>query len=328
MIDFSTTIDSIKQLHPKFNEWAQSLPQQIHASFCTKRHGDLKLWLDALNSLPSCDISALCLKEQISIGQRHDVSQQEMASIKSAFTQLIPWRKGPYRLFDDLFIDTEWRSDWKWDRIIPHISPLKNRLVLDVGCGNGYHGLRMAGNDAKYVIGIDPSPRFIVQFYMLKHFIPHVKVDLLPLGIEEVPQNIEAFDTTFSMGVLYHRRSPIDHLRELKNTLRPGGELILETLIVDGEEGYSLTPEGRYAQMGNVWFFPSIKTLTSWLKKCGFDNIRTVDVNQTSLEEQRSTPWMHYQSLKDFLDPNNINLTIEGHPAPKRAVIIANKRKS
>ncbi len=126
------------------------------------------------------------------------------------------------------------------------------------------------------------------------------------------------------MGVLCHRRSPIDHLLELKSCLRPDGELVLETLVIDGKLGESLVPEGRYAKMRNVWFIPSCETLLQWMMRCGFKNCRVVDVNQTSLKEQRSTEWMHFNSLKDFLDPNDLNLTCEGLPAPKRAIIIAN----
>jgi tRNA (mo5U34)-methyltransferase len=143
--------------------------------------------------------------------------------------------------------------------------------------------------------------------------------------MEDVPRPLKAFDTTFSMGVLYHRKSPINHLMELKNLLAPKGELVLETLIIDGDENQVLVPKGRYAQMRNVWFIPSAKALELWLTKCGFKNVRTVDINQTNLKEQRATPWMHFHSLENYLDPNDINKTIEGYPAPKRVIVIANK---
>jgi tRNA (mo5U34)-methyltransferase len=76
--------------------------------------------------------------------------------------------------------------------------------------------------------------------------------------------------------------------------------------------------------MRNVWFLPSCATLESWLKKCGFEDPRTVDLDTTSLDEQRRTDWMRYESLVDFLDPDDPTKTIEGHPAPKRAVLVAN----
>ncbi len=222
-------------------------------------------------------------------------------------------------------MDTEWRSDWKWDGVYPNITPLKNRTVLDVGCGSGYHMWRMLGQGASRVIGIDPTQLFFIQFQAIKHFIPRNDIHFLPLGIEEM-QPLNAFDTVFSMGVLYHRKDPIQFLNQLKHQLRKGGELVLETLVVDGDEQTVLMAGERYAQMRNVWFLPSTKALAVWLERVGFENIRVVDVNHTTLDEQRSTPWMDSQSLKDFLDPEDITRTIEGYPAPQRAVLIANRK--
>ncbi|MCF7818901.1 MAG: tRNA 5-methoxyuridine(34)/uridine 5-oxyacetic acid(34) synthase CmoB, partial [Kiritimatiellales bacterium] len=170
---------------------------------------------------------------------------------------------------------------------------------------------------------IDPTPLFVCQFFAMKHFIQDPRAWVLPLGIEDIPATPSAFDTIFSMGVLYHRKEPLDHIRELKNLLRPGGELVIETLVVDGPEGYALIPNGRYAKMRNVWSIPSVPTLETWMRDCGLSDIRTVDITTTSTEEQRATDWMTFESLSDFPDPANPSQTVEGHPAPKRAVLIA-----
>ncbi|MCK5664601.1 MAG: tRNA 5-methoxyuridine(34)/uridine 5-oxyacetic acid(34) synthase CmoB, partial [Thiotrichaceae bacterium] len=198
-----------------------------------------------------------------------------------------------------------------------------NRLVLDVGCGNGDHCWRILGAGAQMVVGVDPVQLHVLQFQAIRRLYGEAPVYVLPLTLEEIPDKTSIFDTVFSMGVLYHRRSPIDHLTDLRDCLRSGGELVLETLVIEGKQGEVLVPEGRYARMRNVWFLPTCDTLVSWMKRCGYKNIRVVDVNQTSMEEQRATPWMTFNSLQDFLDPNDPNLTIEGHPAPRRATIIA-----
>lgn len=324
MIDYSQLIDELSRTALK--PWAEVLPAQIEHNLSHQRYGDLAQWLAAFDALPSLSPSTYTLKSEVSIGNVDDCSAQQKEILEQCLRKLIPWRKGPFQLFG-IHIDTEWRSDWKWERLLPHIAPLKNRTILDVGCGNGYHCWRMLGEGAKRVIGIDPSPRFIVQFHMVKKYLNQLAVDILPVGIQELPDNLSAFDTTFSMGVLYHRRSPMDHLRQLRSTLRPGGELILETLIIEGELGQSLVPEGRYAQMNNVWFLPSAPTLISWLQKCGFDNVRYVGSDATSVNEQRATDWMTFQSLENFLDQDNPQLTVEGHPAPLRGIFVA-RRKS
>ena len=196
---------------------------------------------------------------------------------------------------------------------------------LDVGCGSGYHCWRMLGAGAAEVIGIDPTPLFVLQFAALQHYIRRDEAWVLPLGIEQVPADLAAFDTVFSMGVLYHRRNPLEHLTELRGALRDGGQLVLETLVVDGDVSTCLVPSGRYARMGNVWFIPSPPMLLRWMEKLGYRDVELVDVNQTSSEEQRSTEWMTFHSLANFLDPEDPDSTIEGYPAPKRAIVTAVK---
>ncbi len=303
--------------------WAETLPAQIAEGLCTKRYGDLPIWINALAELPDCKSSTNHFLNKVEIGIPADCDEHTRCALKTTLEALIPWRKGPYWV-QGIHINTEWRSDWKWDRVISHLDSLQDRLILDVGCGNGYHCWRMLGAGAQRVIGIDPSPRFVMQFHAIKHLAGnHYPIDVLPVGIEELPPKLQAFDTVFSMGVFYHRKSPMDHLRELKEALRPGGQLVLETLVIEGKLGDVLVPEGRYAMMNNVWFLPSCETMLSWLTKMGYKNPRVVDIGKTTIEEQRSTEWMKFHSLPEFLDPQNNNLTAEGHPAPIRAVFVA-----
>lgn len=304
--------------------WLQYLPEQLTAAFDSSKQSQLPKWQAIIASLPELlsykrDLNS----NSVLIGDASEISTEQGEHLKQQLMQLHPWRKGPYELFG-ITIDTEWRSDWKWQRLEQAISPLKQRLVLDVGCGNGYHCWRMAGAGAKLVVGIDPTLLSVMQFQAIKKLYGDAPVYVLPLGIEQLPSNLKTFDTVFSMGVLYHRRSPIDHLLELKDCLASGGELVLETLVIDGEQGSVLIPEDRYAKMRNVWFIPSCATLMQWLRRCGFINIRLVDVSVTTIEEQRSTEWMRFHSLADFLHPDNPQLTCEGLPAPKRAIFIAN----
>ena len=304
-------------------EWSELLSRQIKAAFSEESHGDFARWQNAIDDLPNVEPSAIDLLESVSIGVSNDLTGERRQSLRRSLEELHPWRKGPYHLFG-IDIDTEWRSDWKWDRLKDQITPLDKRLVLDIGCGNGYHCWRMLGAGARMVIGIDPTLLSVMQFQSIRKLHGKAPIFILPIGIEQLPADLNLFDTVFSMGVLYHRRSPIDHLLELRGCLRPGGELILETLVVDGDENTVLLPERRYAQMRNVWFLPSCEALMLWLRRCGFKNVRLCDVATTTTDEQRSTEWMRFNSLKDFLDPLDDGLTCEGLPAPKRAIIIAN----
>jgi len=308
----------------KVDAWADLLPLQLASAFDVKKHSDLANWLLLIEALPVLSTEHRLLADTVQIGVANDINDECRKQLTQQLKSLHPWRKGPFSLFG-IDIDTEWRSDWKWQRLERHIAPLDYRLVLDVGCGNGYHCWRMLGLGAKLVIGIDPMLLNVMQFQLIKKLYGvDAPIYVLPLGVEDVPFGLGVFDTVFSMGVLYHRRSPMDHLLELKACLRSGGELVLETLVIDGHSETVLVPESRYAKMRNVWFLPSCEALISWMKRCGFINIRLVDVTVTSLQEQRSTEWMRFHSLQDFLDSENQQLTCEGLPAPKRAIIIAN----
>lgn len=322
MIDYQPLYNTL--IDAKAEAWVRLLPQQLELGFDPAKHGDLAHWQVLVESVTAFSTAQRILDtDAVQIGVQDDLSPTAKQQLENQLKMLCPWRKGPYNLFG-INIDTEWRSDWKWNRLKNHIAPLEHRLVLDVGCGNGYHCWRMLGAGAKTVVGIDPMLLNVMQFQLVRKLYGEAPVYVLPMGIEDLPYGLKAFDTVFSMGVLYHRRSPIDHLMELRDCLQSGGELVLETLIIDGGLGQVLLPEDRYARMRNVWFLPSCDTLTSWLKRCGFRNIRLVDVTVTSIEEQRTTEWMPFHSLKDFLDADNPQLTCEGLPAPKRAVVIAN----
>jgi tRNA (mo5U34)-methyltransferase len=323
------TLEKIIKQHrsPALVHFLEELEKGREKYFSSKNHGDFEKWQGALQNLHALfppqkvksDFDISC--DTICIGNKNNLAKNKKAEFIANLKKFMPWRKGPYEIAG-IKIDTEWRSDWKWQRLEKHISDLSGRNVLDIGCGNGYHCWRMLGAGAKSVLGVEPMLHFVMQFNVLRSYLPFDNIEILPLRLEDLPGGLNAFDTVFSMGVLYHRRSPIDHLYELKELAQPGGEIVLETLVIDGKEGETLVPQGRYAKMRNVWFIPSVLTLEGWLKRCGYKNIRLVDVTTTSIEEQKVTEWMEFESLQQFLDPTDLSKTIEGYPAPKRAIFI------
>lgn len=235
---------------------------------------------------------------------------------------LKPWRKGPFKI-NELFIDTEWQSFIKYNLLKPHFD-LKDKIVGDIGCNNGYYLFRMLEQNPKKLVGFDPSNLFFAQFLFLNHF---AKTDITYelLGVEHVGMYEYKFDTLFCLGVLYHRSDPVATLKSLYQGLNLGGELILDTFIIDGEDDIALTPKDRYSKIPNVYFVPTVNALKNWCNRAGFKEIKLLKIKTTDIEEQRKTEWIDSQSLEDFLDPNDKNLTVEGYPAPKRAYIKARK---
>ncbi len=319
MINFDAFLNHIRGT--RLDHWVAPLEAQLNETWATLNDGNLPRLLGYLENLP--DISPASIEYNDAV-QIIGSTESQLGELNKALKELMPWRKGPFQFFET-DINSEWRCDLKWQRVAPHMSDLKGRHVLDVGSGNGYYGWRMKAHGAATVAGIDPSWLSVVQHLAVNKYIRDPSHTVLPFTLESMTPNLEAFDTVFSMGVLYHRRSPLDHLFELRGALRPGGELILETIVIEGNERESLVPMGRYARMNNVWFLPTASTLAAWLEKMGFINIRIADTSRTTADEQRTTQWKPGQSLADYLDPTDPNKTIEGHPAPIRAILIAEK---
>ena len=305
--------------------WSSLLGAQLFEYFSKINHGDYPKWKFALDVLPDIeDVSFDLNNDFVTLTANTELSDEKQDFVRKQLEALMPWRKGPFKLFN-IKVDTEWRSNWKWDRLKDKIKPLEDKMVLDIGCGNGYYSWRMLGEKAKYVVGMEPSLLFLMQFQAVKKYIPDANIDIVPLGVQSL-QNIPLnFDTVFSMGVIYHRRDPVEHMQQLMQCLKPGGELVVETLIVEADKAIALKPEDRYAKMKNVWAIPSQQLLVDWAEEAGFDNARIVDVTTTTTEEQRRTDWMRFESLSDFLDKEDNSKTVEGYPAPIRAILLADK---
>lgn len=319
LFDFEPLFEELASLG--FEDWVADLRVSCGEAVAPQSHGMLKTWKQCWNSLPSATGQLSC---DHGFNLSGDLAEDEKSQLADSLKLLHPWRKGPFQVHDTL-IDTEWRSDWKWERLQNHVE-LRDRLVLDVGCGNGYYGWRMLAAGARCVMGLDPFLLYVMQHEAIKKIVGGNPANfVLPLGDSCIPNNQPAFDTTFSMGVLYHRPNPISHLQHLCGSLKPGGQLVLETLVVAGDQHTVLVPEGRYAKMRNVWFIPSVEMLELWLRRTGFIDIHVVDVTRTSSDEQRSTDWMTFESLANFLSPDQTR-TIEGYPPPLRAVLVANRR--
>jgi tRNA (mo5U34)-methyltransferase len=302
--------------------WLEALCTRAEARMAAGRHGEQPRWEAALAGLPTVEPQTRLDLPAPELGRPVPGRQHDRLRLK--LMEFHPWRKGPLNL-GGIEIDSEWRSDWKWDRVSPHVD-LRGHRILDIGCGNGYFGLRMLGAGAGLVIGIDPTLVYCMQAEACRHFSGDTASYVLPLALEELPEQPVAFDTVFSMGVLYHRRAPWRHIERVLALLKEGGTMVLETLVLPaGQEQELLVPEGRYARMRNVWSIPGTARLLQWVLDAGFRQPEIVSLSATTTEEQRSTPWMRFESLEKALDPGKGSRTIEGHPAPTRAVLVARR---
>jgi tRNA (mo5U34)-methyltransferase len=286
-----------------------------------------KQYKEALETLPVTTTQYFDpSKDEIQWGQQEEINFTTKEKIIHTARKLMPWKKGPFNLFGTV-IDGEWRSDRKWSALLPHLPSLKDKKILDIGCNNGYFMFRMLEQDPEFVLGIDPVIRTMAQFKFLESLAPKKNLDYALLGVEHLDNFKECFDIIFSMGIIYHHPDPISQLKILKQALRPGGILVLETIGIPGEESYALFPADRYAKMRNIFFIPTASCLVHWARKSKFKQANLAYQYKLTPQEQRTTAWSNPegQSLQDFLDPKDNNKTIEGHPAPLRICVIAKK---
>jgi tRNA (mo5U34)-methyltransferase len=290
-----------------------------------------KKWLGWKNTAPIYEkilnleepkIGKIEIEDIVSIELEKSYQKRNYNNILEIAKSLKPWRKGPFRV-GELFIDSEWKSFIKFNLLKPHLD-IEGKVVGDIGCNNGYYLFRMLPFKPKELIGFDPSATFYLQFLFLDKFIKSgIKYELL--GVEHTQYYEKRFDTLFCLGVLYHRSDPVGSLKSLYRALNRGGELFLDTFMIDGDDEVALFPKERYSKIPNIYFIPTIPTLKNWCYRAGFKSVEVISLKKTNLDEQRKTEWIESQSLEEFLDPNNSDLTIEGYPAPKRVYIKATK---
>ena len=282
---------------------------------------NIKPYQEAIKALPEYNNVKVVLADRVEL-QMPNLSATEEEQIKQTALLMKPWRKGPFQ-FNELFIDSEWQSQIKYNLLEPHFN-LKDKIVGDIGCNNGYYLFRMLSHEPKKLIGFDPSAIYYSQFQFVNHF---VKSDIVYelLGVEHVEYYEHKFDILFCLGVLYHRSDPVAMLKSLYKGLNKGGELILDTFMIDGEGEMCLTPRDRYSKIPNIYFVPTVAALKNWCYRAGFETVEVLETMKTEHNEQRKTEWIDTQSLEDFIDPNDPTKTVEGYPAPKRVYIKAIK---
>lgn len=148
------------------------------------------------------------------------------------------------------------RLEW-----INHLCTLKDRRVLDVGCGGGILSDSMARKGAQ-VLGIDLSTKAlkVAELHALEVQTPRVKFQ--EISAEALAdQQPASFDVVTCMEMLEHVPDPAAIVRACATLVKPGGWVFFSTLnrnaksflfaIVGAEYLLNLLPRGthEYAKM-------------------------------------------------------------------------------
>ena len=83
---------------------------------------------------------------------------------------------------------------------------------------------RMVGEGAKMVVGIDPTELFLCQFEAVRKLLNNDRrANLIPLVLKKC-NHLRHLIPYSQWACFYHRKSPLDHLTQLKNQLVKGGD--------------------------------------------------------------------------------------------------------
>lgn len=266
-----------------------------------------------------------CHGDSVVLGRADEIDEAERETVRRHLEAFKPWRKGPFSVFG-IDIDAEWRSNRKWQRLLPELPDLRGKIVADVGCNNGYYMFRMAAHRPRLVLGFEPTVQHYYCFRALNGIagLRELAIDLL--GVEHLPLFPACFDVIFLMGVIYHRPSPVDTLRDAYAALAPGGTLIVESQAIPGDAPVALFPETTYAKAPGIYFVPTGTCLANWLIKAGFEDVALFCSHPMSPDEQRRTAWMDFESYSDFVRVDDPASTVEGYPAPHRVFLRGRKK--
>lgn len=143
------------------------------------------------------------------------------------------------------------RLEW-----INGLAPLKNKRVLDIGCGGGILADSMARRGA-HVLGIDLSAKAlrVAQLHALETQTPNIEyreVSVEALASEQPG----SFDTVTCMEMLEHVPNPDSVVRACSRLVKPGGWVFFSTInrnakafmlaIVGAEYVLNMLPRGTH----------------------------------------------------------------------------------
>ncbi len=288
-------------------------------------HGNLEQWKNILTQLPDIKTNHLDLsKESIQIGKPEEINLLQLKILEKRLLNLSPWRKGPFNIFG-LEIDSEWRSEKKWQRVEDFLPKIKGMRIGDIGCSNGYYSYKLLKLEPELIVGMDKTALFIMQFLATKFYAKQIQeLIILPCSAEEFNPEFIDFDLLLSMGILYHAKNPSNHIESLQRLVRKNGYVVLETIISKSKKNINIKKNQTYAGMRNIGTIFTKDNVFKLLNLSGFKNIQVINDSFTDASEQRTTKWMQGKSLSDFTLPNGN--TIEGYPPICRTIFVAQKK--
>jgi SAM-dependent methyltransferase len=171
---------------------------------------------------------------------------------------------------------------------------LQGKSLLDVGCNGGGYCVMANRLDANFVLGFDPREHWINQANFLKNYfqIPDHRLKFETNTIDGILPQLDKFDVTLFMGVLYHLPYPIKTLIDL--CAKTKETIIIDTAIRNDIPEDCMAPKIEAVEPfmsgvdGLSWYPGGPAILKRILLLCGFEFIKVTRlIKDTSSIDQR-----------------------------------------
>src|SRR3989338_5101738 len=130
-----------------------------------------------------------------------------------------------WEVFADTLLDSrreeKFSANFFQNHLISPLEGLRDKLILDVGCGMG-HFMEIAALQGGETVGIDLSYAVDVAYKLIGHL---QNIHIIQADILELPFKRETFDFIYSFGVLHHTPDCRKAFHTLPHYLKKGGEI-------------------------------------------------------------------------------------------------------
>lgn len=133
----------------------------------------------------------------------------------------------------------------EWTQLRAMLGDLKDKRVLDLGCGFGWHCRYAREQEARTVLGVDLSAKMLERARMDTE---DPAIEYRQLAIEDIDFDMDAFDVVISSVALHYVQDFADVCQRVARSLVPGGHFVFSvehpTYTADAAQDWCYGPEG------------------------------------------------------------------------------------
>ncbi|PNT90229.1 class I SAM-dependent methyltransferase [Clostridium thermosuccinogenes] len=164
----------------------------------------------------------------------------------------------------------------EWHELKKMLPNFKDKRVLDLGCGFGWHCRYAVENGAKSVIGIDISQKMLSE---AKNKTKCGNIEYICMPIEDIDFPEESFDVVISSLALHYVKSFEDVLVRVYKCLSKGGDFVFSV------EHPIFTAQGPqdwyYDGKGNILHWPVDHYFTEGIRNAKFLGEEVIKYHRT-----------------------------------------------